>query len=75
MTSRTSEELLTEIRRILPLLRHDLRKPEATVRMFVDVLDEIKNRPDQLEKWKPNLLASFDAPLKRLEELERLCRT
>lgn len=57
------------------ILRHDLKKPEATVRMFLDILDQIVSKPMEVELWKKNILTSFDRVDKRFEELRVLTQT
>jgi hypothetical protein len=71
MKDHQDHRIATQLRELLPLLRHDLAKPEATVRMFVDILDEIKNQPEELARWKGLLTSAFKGSLDRLLELEK----
>ncbi|HLG19737.1 MAG TPA: hypothetical protein VI895_07985 [Bdellovibrionota bacterium] len=72
MDTELSQNILSEIHQMVVRVRHDLKKPEATARMFMDLLDDIKDQPEQVSKWKANLISSFQCPLTRLDEFEEL---
>ena len=44
----------------LDQLRHDLAKPISNVKMFFDILPEISNHPQEIERWRSNILESFE---------------
>jgi hypothetical protein len=41
-------------------VRHELAKPRANVKMFLEVFPQISDRPEEVERWKANILRSFE---------------
>jgi hypothetical protein len=57
---------------IFDRFRHDMEKPKATVKMFLDLIEELVSKPDEMATWKRNVLASFEAADRRMDEMEKL---
>jgi hypothetical protein len=54
---------------LLVALAHDAAKPHATVTMFLNILDDVLQRPEDRRAWIRNVEKSFAKMERRLEEL------
>ncbi len=50
-------------------IRHELAKPRANVQMFFEILPEIAKKPKDIDRWRSNILRSFENTEKVLETL------
>lgn len=61
-----------QISQILLRLHHDAKKPLTAVTMFLEIMDSIIDKPEELAAWKRNLLLSFTQLNQVVSEMQHL---